>query len=73
MFRSPWQEPKDLISIPHLTADEVEALFQLAPNVKARPDLSHQITRAGALGVRCPEAVIRKATSESWTRRGVIA
>ena len=38
MFRSPWQRHKDLISIHDLTADEVEALFQLAANVKARPD-----------------------------------
>ena len=38
MFRSPWQRHKDLISIHDLTADEVEALFQLAANVKARPE-----------------------------------
>ena len=38
MFRSPWQAHKDLISIHDLSADEVEALFQLAANVKARPD-----------------------------------
>jgi ornithine carbamoyltransferase len=38
MFRSPWQRHKDLVSIHDLSADEVEALFQLAANVKARPD-----------------------------------
>jgi ornithine carbamoyltransferase len=38
MFDSPWQRHKDLVSIHDLTADEVEALFQLAANVKARPD-----------------------------------
>ncbi len=38
MFRSPWQRHKDLISIHDLSADEVEALFQLAANVKARPE-----------------------------------
>jgi len=38
MFRNPWQRHKDLISIHDLTAEEVEALFQLAANVKARPD-----------------------------------
>jgi ornithine carbamoyltransferase len=38
MFRNPWQRHKDLISIHDVTAEEVEALFQLAANVKARPD-----------------------------------
>jgi ornithine carbamoyltransferase len=38
MFRNPWQRHKDLVSIHDLSADEVEALFQLAANVKARPD-----------------------------------
>ncbi|MCS7182015.1 MAG: ornithine carbamoyltransferase [Thermoanaerobaculum sp.] len=38
MFRNPWQRHKDLVSISDLTAEEVEALFQLAENVKARPD-----------------------------------
>ena len=38
MFKSPWQRHKDLISIHDFTASEVEALFQLAANVKARPD-----------------------------------
>ena len=38
MFDSPWKRHKDLISIHDLTAEEVEALFQLAENVKARPD-----------------------------------
>jgi ornithine carbamoyltransferase len=38
VFKSPWQRHKDLISIHDLSADEVEALFQLAANVKARPD-----------------------------------
>jgi ornithine carbamoyltransferase len=38
MLGNPWQRHKDLISIHDLTADEVEALFQLAANVKARPD-----------------------------------
>lgn len=38
MFRNPWQRHKDLISIHDLSAEEVEALFQLAENVKARPD-----------------------------------
>jgi ornithine carbamoyltransferase len=38
MFRNPWQRHKDLISIHDLTSEEVEALFQLAANVKARPD-----------------------------------
>jgi len=38
MFDSPWQRHKDLISIHDLTSEEVEALFQLAANVKARPD-----------------------------------
>jgi len=38
MFDSPWQRHKDLISIHDLDASEVEALFQLAENVKARPD-----------------------------------
>ena len=38
MFRSPWQQHKDLISIHDFTAEEVEALFQLAANVKTRPE-----------------------------------
>ncbi len=38
MFHNPWQRHKDLISVHDLTAEEVEALFQLAANVKARPD-----------------------------------
>ncbi len=38
MFHNPWQRHKDLISIHDLSAEEVEALFQLAANVKARPD-----------------------------------
>ena len=38
MFDNPWQRHKDLISIHDLNAEEVEALFQLAANVKARPD-----------------------------------
>jgi ornithine carbamoyltransferase len=38
MFRNPWQRHKDLISIHDLSSEEVEALFQLAANVKARPD-----------------------------------
>jgi ornithine carbamoyltransferase len=38
MFKSPWQRHKDLVSIHDFTADEVEALFQLAANVKARPE-----------------------------------
>jgi ornithine carbamoyltransferase len=38
MFHNPWQRHKDLVSIHDLTAEEVEALFQLAANVKARPD-----------------------------------
>jgi ornithine carbamoyltransferase len=38
MFRSPWQRHAHLISIHDLTAADVEALFQLAANVKARPD-----------------------------------
>lgn len=38
MLANPWQRHKDLISIHDLTAEEVEALFQLAANVKARPD-----------------------------------
>ncbi|MGC8915663.1 MAG: ornithine carbamoyltransferase [Thermoanaerobaculum sp.] len=38
MFGNPWQRHKDLISIHDLSAEEVEALFQLAENVKARPD-----------------------------------
>ncbi len=38
MFDSPWKRHKDLISIHDLTSEEVEALFQLAENVKARPD-----------------------------------
>ena len=38
MFTNPWQRHKDLLSIHDLTAGEVEALFQLAANVKARPD-----------------------------------
>jgi ornithine carbamoyltransferase len=38
MFVNPWQRHKDLVSIHDLTADEVEALLQLAANVKARPD-----------------------------------
>jgi ornithine carbamoyltransferase len=38
MFNNPWQRHKDLISIHDLSAEEVEALFQLAANVKARPD-----------------------------------
>ncbi|MGE5236583.1 MAG: ornithine carbamoyltransferase [Acidobacteriota bacterium] len=37
MLSNPWQRHKDLISIHDLTADEVEAVFQLAANVKARP------------------------------------
>jgi ornithine carbamoyltransferase len=43
MFKSPWQRHKDLISIHDLAAEEVEALFQLAANVKARP---HQYRNA---------------------------
>jgi ornithine carbamoyltransferase len=38
MFESPWKRHKDLVSIHDLSADEVESLFQLAANVKARPD-----------------------------------
>jgi ornithine carbamoyltransferase len=38
MFKSPWQRHKDLISIHDLAAEEVEALFQLAANVKVRPE-----------------------------------
>jgi ornithine carbamoyltransferase len=38
MFRNPWQRHKDLVSIHQLTSEEVEALFQLAENLKARPD-----------------------------------
>jgi ornithine carbamoyltransferase len=38
MFRSPWQRHKHLVSIHDLTGEEVEALFQLATNVKARPE-----------------------------------
>jgi ornithine carbamoyltransferase len=38
MFKSPWQRHKDLVSIHDLSAEDVEALFQLAANVKARPD-----------------------------------
>ena len=38
MLNNPWQRHKDLISIHDLSAEEVEALFQLAANVKARPD-----------------------------------
>jgi ornithine carbamoyltransferase len=38
VFTNPWQRHKDLLSIHDLTAGEVEALFQLAANVKARPD-----------------------------------
>jgi ornithine carbamoyltransferase len=38
MFDSPWQRHKDLISIHDLTVEEVEALFQLSENVKARPN-----------------------------------
>lgn len=38
IFRNPWQRHKDLLSIHDLTAEEVEVLFQLAENVKARPD-----------------------------------
>ena len=38
MFNSPWQRHKDLVSIHDLSAEEVESLFQLAANVKARPD-----------------------------------
>jgi len=41
MLHNPWQRHKDLISIHDLTAEEVEALFQLAGNVKARPDRYH--------------------------------
>jgi ornithine carbamoyltransferase len=43
MFKSPWQRHKDLISIHDLAAEDVEALFQLAANVKARP---HQYRNA---------------------------
>ena len=38
MFDSPWKRHKDLVSIHDLTTEEVEALFQLAENIKARPD-----------------------------------
>ncbi len=38
MFKSPWQRHKDLISIHDLSAEDVEALFQVATNVKARPE-----------------------------------
>ena len=38
MFHGPWQRHKDLVSIHDLSAEEVEALFQLAANVKARPE-----------------------------------
>jgi ornithine carbamoyltransferase len=38
MFHGPWQRHKDLVSIHDLSAAEVEALFQLAANVKARPE-----------------------------------
>lgn len=38
MFGNPWLRHKDLISIHELSAEEVEALFQLAENLKARPE-----------------------------------
>ncbi|MGQ9494671.1 MAG: ornithine carbamoyltransferase [Thermoanaerobaculaceae bacterium] len=38
MFRNPWLRHKDLVSIHELSAEEVEALFQLAENLKARPE-----------------------------------
>jgi ornithine carbamoyltransferase len=38
MFRNPWQRHKDLVSIHDFSTEEVEALFQLAANVKARPE-----------------------------------
>lgn len=38
MFRNPWLRHKDLVSIHELSAEEVESLFQLAENLKARPD-----------------------------------
>jgi ornithine carbamoyltransferase len=38
MAHNPWHRHKDLISIHDLSSDEVEALFQLAANVKARPE-----------------------------------
>jgi ornithine carbamoyltransferase len=41
MAHNPWHRHKDLISIHDLSADEVEALFQLTGNVKARPERYH--------------------------------
>jgi ornithine carbamoyltransferase len=38
MFKTPWHRHKDLVSIHDLSAEDVEALFQLATNVKSRPD-----------------------------------
>lgn len=38
MFGNPWLRHKDLVSIHELSAEEVEALFQLAENLKARPE-----------------------------------
>jgi ornithine carbamoyltransferase len=51
MFQSPWQRHKDLISIHDLTAEEVEALFQLAANVKARPDRYRAALAGRTLGM----------------------
>jgi ornithine carbamoyltransferase len=51
MFQSPWQRHKDLISIHDLTVEEVEALFQLAANVKARPDRYRAALAGRTLGM----------------------
>jgi ornithine carbamoyltransferase len=51
MFQSPWQRHKDLISIHDLTVEEVEALFQLAANVKARPDRYRSALAGRTLGM----------------------
>lgn len=60
MFRNPWQRHKDLISIHDLTAEEVEALFQLAENVKARPDRYR-----GALAGKTLAMIFEKASTRT--------
>ncbi len=60
MFHNPWQRHKDLISIHDLSAEEVEALFQLAANVKARPERYRS-----ALGGQTLAMIFEKASTRT--------
>ncbi len=63
MFRNPWQRHKDLLSIHDLSAEEVEALFQLAENVKARPDRYRRALEGKTLAMIFEKASTRTRVS----------